>query len=573
MLTIIKKFKRLLSKEEQKKVIWLLVITIVGAFFEIIGVSMVVPLIMTIMQPDIMKSNSFIAQLCSSFCIHSHIGFIVLCITVMILVFIAKSLFLIFQNYYSAKFVFNSRFRMQQKMLHAFLKKPYEYYLNAQSGEIMRIVYGDVQSSYSILNTLLSLASESLLSCAIIIVVVHVNPLMSLLTMAMVTLLVLITTKVIRPILQKDGDIFRQHLSKTYKWLLQSIQGIKEIKICRREIFFERNFEQSGQLLINSEKKYSVLNGIPRIIIEVGCICSALLAMLIVIASGNDAKSLVPALAAFTMAAVKLMPAAVRIINAVGVISYHGHSLDRLIEHVSSLDDKTNIAENTTIPITLHNKVELKNITYRYKAESEPILSDTSMMISAGSTVGIVGTSGAGKTTTADILIGLLQPQAGKILSDGIDVKENYAGWLDLIGYIPQNIFMLDDTIRENVVFGNNSFDDAKVWKALDEAHLADFVKRQPLGLDTQIGERGIRLSGGQRQRIGIARALYNNPELLVFDEATSSLDTETESAILESVNALHGHKTIIIIAHRPQTIENCDVVYRVQNGKIIKER
>lgn len=197
------------------------------------------------------------------------------------------------------------------------------------------------------------------------------------------------------------------------------------------------------------------------------------------------------------------------------------------------------------------------------------------MVIPVGKSIGIVGASGSGKTTAIDILLGLLPPQAGNVLVDGVDIRKNYGCWLAHLGYILQMIFMLDDTIRANVAFGisDKEVDDAQVWKALEEAQLKEFVQSLPDGLDTTIGERGVRLSGGQRQRIGIARALYMDPDLLIFDEATSALDNETEAAIMDSINALHGRKTLVIIAHRLTTIEECDIVYRVEHGKIKKER
>ena len=216
--------------------------------------------------------------------------------------------------------------------------------------------------------------------------------------------------------------------------------------------------------------------------------------------------------------------------------------------------------------------IVLKDITYKYPNTDVLIFDHADMTIPVGKSVGIVGTSGAGKTTVVDILLGLLQIETGSILADGVEVRDHYASWLKNIGYIPQTIFMIDSTIRRNVAFGcpDEDIDDSKVWEALKEAQLDEFVRGLPEGLDTSIGERGIRLSGGQRQRIGIARALFEDPEVLVLDEATSALDNETEAAIMDSINRLHGRKTLIIIAHRLQTIEKCDMVYRVADGKAV---
>ena len=574
MIDTIKKLNQLLEPREKRKLIPLLLLTTAGAFFEMLGVSMVVPLVTAIMNPEILTTNALIAPLCRIFGITEHREFIIFCIVAMIVVFIIKDLFLVFEHYCRSRFVFHSRFRMQQKTLHAFLKKPYEYYLNARSGEILRVVRTDVQNVYGLLMTFLSLVSESVVSLALIAAILTIDPVMTLLIAGFLTVMVAVIVKVVRPKLQKEGKIFRENLSKAYDWTLQCIQGIKEIKVGGRENFFEQSFEEVGKKQIEAEKRYTVLDSVPKVIIEMGCVCSALLVMLIMILAGREPADLIPAFAAFAMAAVKLMPASNRIINAVNAVAYHGSSIDRLLENLQKEEElPEEQTENSTVRITLQKEAELSKISYRYPNSSEIIFDGASMKIPVGHSVGIVGTSGAGKTTAVDILLGLLKPEKGCVLSDGVDVSQNLRGWQDLIGYIPQSIFMMDGTVRDNVVFGADVSDDEKVWKALREAQLEEFIRRQPDGLDTQIGERGIRLSGGQRQRIGIARALYEDPELLVFDEATSSLDNETEAAIMESINSLHGKKTMVIIAHRLQTIENCDMAYRVPgDGSIVRE-
>ncbi|MDE7327913.1 MAG: ABC transporter ATP-binding protein/permease, partial [Lachnospiraceae bacterium] len=326
--------------------------------------------------------------------------------------------------------------------------------------------------------------------------------------------------------------------------------------------------------------------------IEMSSVVSMLFALLVAVLMGVEVSGLVPTIAAFGMAAMKLMPSANRISTALNQVAYFEPSLDKLLESLeltakeegeqcvkkgkesrASRGGKT--GANTVSVFTLEQTVELKKVTYYYPDTPHPVLKDADMRIPIGKSVGIVGASGAGKTTAVDIMLGLLHPQSGEVLVDGVPVGEHYAQWLSHIGYIPQMIFMLDDTIRANVAFGvaPDSVEEAKVWEALKEAQLADFVQGLPKGLDTVVGERGIRLSGGQRQRIGIARALYPNPKILFFDEATSALDTETESAIMESINRLHGRKTLVIIAHRLATIAECDMVYRVGEGKIVRER
>ena len=340
--------------------------------------------------------------------------------------------------------------------------------------------------------------------------------------------------------------------------------------------------------MVRAERWNTLLQNIPRLLIEMTSIVSMLLALLVAVFMGTEVSKLIPTIAAFGMAAMKLMPSANRISGALNQVAYYEPSLDKLLLSLQltevntvkegiagEFEDDGDLGIKAEKSFTLEQAVELCHISYHYPGADEPVLYDANMQIPIGKSVGIVGASGTGKTTAVDIILGLLRPQAGEVLIDGIPIKEHYKEWLSHIGYIPQMIFMLDDTIRANVAFGiaEGAVDENQVWKVLEEAQLADFVKGLPKGLDTEIGERGIRLSGGQRQRIGIARALYSNPELLFFDEATSALDTETEAAIMESINRLQGSKTLVIIAHRLATIAECDIVYRVGNGKIIREK
>ena len=324
-------------------------------------------------------------------------------------------------------------------------------------------------------------------------------------------------------------------------------------------------------------------NSTPRLLIETIAVAGMIGYMLLVMMRGTSLSTLLPQLTVLMAAATRLLPSANRINNYLTSIAYFEPFMMNVTDNLQqeihdgsvsyNSDDYRKKKEVTKLPVKEH--IEMTDICYKYPNTDSYILNKAAMSIPVGKSVGIVGTSGAGKTTIVDVLLGLLKPESGKIYADGADVMQNYQGWLKNIGYIPQTIFMVDSTIRKNVAFGypDDEIDDNKVWNALKEASLDEFVKNLPEGLDTQIGERGIRLSGGQRQRIGIARALFEDPEVLVLDEATSALDNETEAAIMDSINRLHGKKTLIIIAHRLQTIEKCDMVYRIEDGKAVRDR
>ena len=572
IISVIKKFNILLDRRQKNRVWILFGITLVGAFFEVLGVSLMVPLVSAIVQPDIITSNAFVSKVCDIFGITDHITFVIVCIVALICIYVVKNLFLMFEYYVQARFVFNNKFLTQRRMLHSFINKPYEFFLNASSGEILRMINSDVDQTFGLLMTFLQFVTETIVSVVLIITIFIIDPTMTCVIAALLVIVILLISKIVKPILRNKGQEFRDNNSQMYKWLIQSVQGIKEVKIAHKEKYFEDNYEESGRKAVSASKWESVFNNAPRTLIEMGCVCSTLAVIAVMIYCGRPIETLIPALGAFAMAAVKLMPSANRIVNMVNAISYQGPAIDNLIENLGKVEDMDVEEIQSNHSLKIENSIELKSIKYRYPNSESTVLEDASLEIPIGTSVGIVGRSGSGKTTTIDVMLGLLMPESGTVMVDGVDVMTDYADWLSHIGYIPQSMFMLDDSIKANVAFGCEP-DDERVWQALKDAQLEEFVKSLPDGIDTMIGERGMRISGGQKQRIGIARALYNDPEILVFDEATSSLDNETEKAIMESVESLHGKKTMIIIAHRLQTIENCDIVYRVKDGKAERER
>ena len=330
---------------------------------------------------------------------------------------------------------------------------------------------------------------------------------------------------------------------------------------------------------MNAVQKYSLYNNVPRLLIETVMIMCMVGYMLYLLLKGTGVETMIPTISAFGVAAMRLLPSANRINNQLNTMAFcepfFMNVSDNLLDDISGENTDMSFAQEPDTKLPVNNLIELQDITYAYPNTDKLIFDHADLTIPVGSSVGIVGTSGAGKSTVVDILLGLLKPKTGCIYADGVDVMTDYRAWLKNIGYIPQMIFMLDSTIRDNVAFGvdRDAIDEDRVWAVLKEAQLDEFVKGLPDGLDTTIGERGIGLSGGQRQRIGIARALYEDPEVLILDEATSALDNDTEAAIMDSINRLQGKKTLVIIAHRLQTIEKCDMIYRVENGKATLER
>lgn len=586
MLRIIRKFSQILSKQQKIRVIIIAIMMVIGAFLETLGVGLILPLVSAITTPDIIMTNKYAKLVCEIFDLHATRTFMIVVIAALIFVYIFKNVYLFVEYYVQYRFICNNRFAVQHRLMEKYLERPYEYFLNAESGEIVRVITADTRNTFDLLSTVLGFFTEAIVSVALIAVIIITDPVMAILIAAVLGGTMLLISRLVKPILRKAGLKFQKNSAKMNQWLLQSISGIKEVKVTGKEGFFLTQFSKYGRKAIDSEKKNMVLGQVPRLSIEAFSISAMLAVIAILMWRGREIDTMLPQLSAFAMAAVRLMPSVNRMTASLNQMSYSEPALDKMLEHLSVAqrwqNDKADMkVEASACPkeqmdnLELKKEIALEDISFSYPGAEHPVLEHANMLVPIGMSVGIVGASGAGKTTAVDIMLGLLKPQAGQVLADGVDIQTAYHAWLSHIGYIPQMIFMLDDTIRGNVAFGidTKEIDEQAVWKALEEAQLAEFVRSLPEGLDTQIGERGIRLSGGQRQRIGIARALYTDPELLIFDEATSALDNETESAIMESINALHGKKTMVIIAHRLTTIEGCDMVYRVENGKIERER
>ena len=585
MKKIIKKLMVLLDGRQKRIMVLLVFLMLIGAVLETLGVSLVIPVMNVVMDEHAVENNKYLQVICDILRIEYNDTRKLMIFTMLALigVFVVKNIFLFIQQKAQLRFVYTNQFATSRRMMINFMERPYEYYLNADTSVIQRSITSDVNNMYGLILALLQLFSEAIVFVCLVLVSLATDVWMTVTVTLLLVVVLAIIKGILKPIMKKAGEENQDYYSGLYKWIDQSVMGIKEIKVANKENYFINEYAKCGAGYVSAVQRYNLYNATPRLLIETVAIAGMILYMMFQILQGTAVSEIVPQVAALAVAAMRLIPCANRINNHLTSISYFepffmGVS-DNLQEEIT--DESINYDENAykqkakVDKLEIKEKIELKDIVYKYPNTEVLIFDHTDMEIPVGKSVGIVGTSGAGKTTVVDILLGLLRLQSGEILADGVEVREHYQSWLKNIGYIPQSIFMIDSTIRKNVAFGyaDEDIDDEKVWRALKEAQLDEFVRGLPEGLDTSIGERGIRISGGQRQRIGIARALFEDPEVLVLDEATSALDNETEAAIMDSINRLHGKKTLIIIAHRLQTIEKCDMVYRVEKGKVARER
>ena len=578
-MRIYKKLMKLMNRKQKRQMAVLVFLMLIGAVLESASITLVVPVIQVVLTPEAIEGEGIVADLYHGLHMQSITQFTVIVMAALILAFVLKNLFLFFMQKRLYHFVYTNQFYTAQRLLRSYIKKDYEYFLNADTATIQRSIAADVNNMYALILALLQVMSEAIVFVTLGVILLKLDALMTVVIASLLVLTLIVIKKVIKPIMNRTGKENQDYGASMYQWIAQAVTGIKEVKVTGKEQYFIDEYMKHGEGFIKAMERFCLFSNSPKLLIETVCIAGMVAYMLCMILAGNNVGDMLPVLGAFAVAAMRLMPSASRINNQLTQMAYcepfFMNVSDNLVEDISEENTDLSYAVDAKEKLPVTREITLRDITYAYPNTEKLIFDHADLTIKVGSSIGIVGGSGAGKTTVVDIILGLLKLKSGTICADGVNVMEHYREWLKNIGYIPQMISLLDADIRKNVAFGvkEEEIDEEKLWYALKEAQLDDFVNSLPDKEYTGVGERGIRISGGQRQRIGIARALYNDPEVLILDEATSALDNDTEAAIMDSINRLHGRKTMIIIAHRLQTIEKCDEVYRVENGKITRDR
>ena len=581
-VSMLKKIRCIFDRKQKFQLLLLGIMIFIGGFLETLGVGAMMPVVMVLITPETLlayiQKYDFLQKICDFFHIQNVSQITIALLLALMAVYVIKNLYILLLTYKQNAFIDQNRNRMISRVMAEFLNRPYEQYLGADIPTVFRITDNDIPHAFSLMLSLIQLASEVVVSGLIFVMMLILDAEMTLFVIVLFGVLTLLIIKVFKPRLNKIGSKNQSIQSRIAKWRIQAIYGLKDVKVLNREEFFVRNYYESGKVGANVATTYAVLNNMPRLLIETVFIVGMLGFLMLFIKGGGDMSLMVSTVSAFGVAAMRVLPSVNRINTYITQISYTQPSLDFVYQNLQEgMKTDAMLAERKAKAqkekLRLEHQIELNHISFHYPDSDKNIFTDAHMVVPKGKSVGIIGTSGAGKSTVVDILLGLLHAQEGEITCDGVDIFKNYESWLAQVGYIPQSIYLVDESISDNIAFGidKDKINEKRIWEVLAEAQLKEFVEELPEGLDTTIGDRGVRLSGGQRQRIGIARALYHDPEILVFDEATSALDNDTEAAVMDAVNSFHGKKTMIIIAHRLNTIEKCDIVYKVEDRKLVE--
>ncbi len=573
--SVISKLGYIFDKRDKIKIAFLMAAIVVGSFLELAAVVVFMPYIDVLTDNGNIVKKWYLRIFYEGLHFESQKNFMIAFTLVIIFIYAVKNIYLILEKKYIFRFSYNTQMKLSTRLLGAYMKEPYTFHLNHNIATLQRSLHEDTSRFMQVVMYTLELVAELVVCTVLVIYLLILSKSITIIVLAFLTLFVgffLMTTKKYSRRLGLENQGYQ---GKIFQWMNQALGGIKEIKILEREAYFTDQYQGYFMKYAKGLQIARTISIMPKYMVEAVAMTGLLVAIIVKLLFGEaDMFYFVSQLAAFAVAAMRLMPSVGRINEHATNMLYAFPSVELIYHDLVSIEE---YADRKDLEVredwNLQDAIEVKDVTYYYPDTEEPVIDGANLKIKKGTTAAFIGATGSGKTTMVDIILGLLVPQKGVVMADLINVHEKPKTFHAQVGYIPQVIYLSDDTIRNNIAFGvrEMEIDEDAVLAAIKKAQLADFIDSLPLGLDTIVGDRGVRLSGGQRQRIGIARALYHDPEILVLDEATSALDNETESAVMEAIEHLQGMKTMIIIAHRLTTIRNVDAIYEVENGKIVE--
>jgi len=577
---MIEKLNILFTKKQIIKIYLLLFASILATFFEIIGIGSIPVFAMLIIDVESLINN--ISPYISIDLIN-EIDRKTLQITGAILlvsIFVFKNLYLFFLMFFQGKLIKDLRSSVSNKLYHYYIYMPYIDHLNRNPSILIRSITADIGMTFAFIQSYIMLIRESLILMALFIFLLVVDPLISFFSLFFLGVPVLFFYNFYKKKLKSKGKDLQILLGDEIKTVNQSLGAIKETKLLNKERHFLSYYNKVIQNKENLQLFSYLITTSPRIFLEVVALFSVAMISAFLIFFGKTPNVILPLISLFAVSAVRFIPALNVITTSLSSIRFYHPSFDLVAKEINNLESSSVLFEKNTSTlneaknIKLNDAILMKDVSFDYEEGRRTTLKNINLQIKKGKSVGIIGKSGSGKSTLVDIMLGLLEPQKGGVYIDNKNIKNELSLWQKQIGYIPQDIYLLDDTIKKNITFGlkDDEIDEKLLLKSLEIAQLKDFVDTLPDSINTLVGNRGLKLSGGERQRIGIARAMYNMPKIIVFDEATSSLDIENENKILDEIYENRNDKTLIIISHRNNTVKYCDLIYVLEDGKLIDQ-
>lgn len=575
--SLLAKLGYIFDKKDKWKLTLLSAAIVVGSFLNWSAVMVFVPFIEVLQEPGTIQSRWYLKEIYDLFGFHSTRSFMILIAVCIIGIYVIKNVYLILEKDYIFRFSYNTQMKLSTRLLAAYMKEPYTFHLNHNIAILQRSLHEDTSRFMQVILYTLELMAELAVSAVLVIYLLVVSKSITIIVLGFLAVFVGGFLLISRKYSRRLGFENQGYQGKIFQWMNQALGGIKEIKILEREAYFTDEFRKYWKKYARGLRIARTISILPKYTVEAVSMAGLLIAVIVKLLFGEaDSVYFISQLAAFAVAAMRLMPSVGRINEHASNMLYALPSVELVYHDLVGIEGlSAGNRQERNRDWRPQREIQVQGVSYHYPNTEELVLDDVSLAVKKGTTVAFIGSTGSGKTTMVDIILGLLTPVKGVVMADDINVHEQAQTFHAQVGYIPQTIYLSDDSIRNNIAFGvrEEQIDEEAVREAVEKARLREFIDSLPHGLDTIVGDRGVRLSGGQRRRIGIARALYHDPEILVLDEATSALDNETESAVMEAIEHLQGMKTMIIIAHRLTTIRNVDVIYEVSDGKVEMKR